>query len=106
MLDRSSRLKKRDIARVYKKSQRLNADFMAVRFMSNMAKSSRFCIVIPKAVVKLSTARSRLKRKISEAIEANRSQLKRNYDIILSIRKNPAEAEIGPAIKKIMETTL
>ena len=103
MLARRFRLKKRDIARVYKKAQRINKDFLLVRFMPNMAKFSRFAVVIPKSVVKSSVGRSRYKRKTHESLQEFRALLKQNYDIILSFRKAPDEKNIEPVIKEILE---
>lgn len=102
MLARCFRLKKRDIARVYKKAQRINKDFLLVRYMFNTAKSSRFAVVIPKSVVKGSVGRSRYKRKTHEALQEFRVLLKQNYDIILSFRKAPDEKIIAPVIKDIL----
>lgn len=102
MLARCFRLKKRDIARIYKKGQRLNKDFLLTRYISNTAKSSRFAVVIPKSVVKGSVGRSRLKRKTHEALQEFRVLLKQNYDIILSFRKIPDEKIIAPVVKEIL----
>jgi len=102
MLARCFRLKKREIARVYKKGQRLNRDFLLVRFVPNTAKVSRFAVVIPKVVVKGSVGRSRYKRKTHEALQEFRSLLKQNYDIILSFRKAPDEKIIASTVKEIL----
>lgn len=104
MLSRAFRLKKRDIARIYKKAKRLNRDFLLVRFMLNSAKTSRFAVVIPKAVVKGSVGRSRLKRKTHEALQQSRLLLKQNYDVMLSYRKIPKEEAIAPEITEILKS--
>lgn len=106
MLSRAFRLKKRDIARLYKKAKRQNADFLLVRFMPNFAKASRFAVVIPKSVVKGSVGRSRLKRKTHEALSEYRNLLNQNYDVMLSYRKIPDEKVIAPAIKEIFTKVL
>ena len=103
MLARPFRLKKRDIDRVYKKGQRRNYNFLLARFVFNSAKTSRFAVVIPKAVVKKSVDRSRLKRKTHEALQANFTLPKQNYDVVLSFRKIPEEAVIAPTILEILK---
>ncbi|AKM82249.1 TPA: ribonuclease P protein component [Candidatus Berkelbacteria bacterium] len=103
MLARSFRLKKREIDRVYKKSNRFFEDFLLVRTLPNTAKHSRFAVIIPKAVVAKSVNRSRLKRKTTEAITENLMLLKTNYDFIFSFKKLPDEAMIDSTVKKIFQ---
>ncbi|MDO8663331.1 MAG: ribonuclease P protein component [Candidatus Wildermuthbacteria bacterium] len=103
MLERKRRLRKKtDIQNVFKERQAFREGFLILKKAPNGLGYSRFCTVISKKGSKKATVRNRVRRRISEAVRQNLSQIKEGFDIVLMAAGEISGREDFTATEKII----
>lgn len=71
---------------VYKHGNQVRSTHMSLKYLHNRKRQSyRAAIVVSKKVSKSAVVRNRIRRRLYEAIRAEQDQIKKPYDIVITI---------------------
>lgn len=87
-------VKTKDFRRAYREGACFKKDAVALYRFTNSLGNNRIGFAVSARAVKLATRRNRIKRLLREAYRKTRQDLKEGFDIVLSVKKNPA----GPVV--------
>ncbi|MFH0987426.1 MAG: ribonuclease P protein component [Patescibacteria group bacterium] len=86
MLQKTYRLKKKEIERVFRKSRKYKGSFLNLRLSKNNLPVSRWSFIVPVAVSKYSSQRNFIKRSLREALRKKIKIIRPGFDgIILAL---------------------
>ena len=108
MLDKKNCLKKKkDFQKVIKQGEKIEKDFLVLKFSENSLKDvSRIGFIVSKKVSKKAYLRNKIKRRLREIIKDNLDNLKPGYDLIFFTKKAIKEKdflEIEKIVKEILK---
>ena len=84
MLPKAHRINKRkDFDTIFRQGGTVQDSFLAVRFLSNQGKSSRFGLIVSAKTAKKAVDRNRLRRQLSEVIRLNLKRIGPGWDFVL-----------------------
>jgi ribonuclease P protein component len=84
MLPFKNRLKKeKEIERVLKEGETFKNNFFVLKKIENDLPDSRFCLSVPKHVLKKVVDRNKLKRRMREIIRENLPKIKGGFDVLI-----------------------
>lgn len=83
--------KKKDIERVFKLGRNFNSQLFKIKICENGLGITRFCFIIPAAIVKKANRRNYLKRRLREAARFYLPNIKNGYDVIIYSKSIPAD---------------
>ncbi|MBU3901311.1 ribonuclease P protein component [Patescibacteria group bacterium] len=107
MLSKIHRLnKKKDFDNIFQQGDLAQDSFLAVRFLPNQKKTSRFGLVVSAKTAPKATDRNRLKRQLSEVIRRHLKKIKTGIDFVLVVKAKLAGADynsIEAALLNLLE---
>lgn len=84
MLAKKYRLQKgKDFELVFKEGKNIDSEFLFLKSRKNNLKISRFGFAVGKKISKKSTARNRIKRRLSETIRMKLGKVKQGFDVVI-----------------------
>lgn len=87
MLAKANRLRKeRDIKRLWKFGASYYSPWLALRKLRNEKGTTRFGIIVSNKIVKESTRRNKIKRRLREIVRLNLTKIKPGFDCLLIAR--------------------
>ena len=106
MLPSKNRLKKKkEFSAIFKSGRIFNEDGLVMRVKENKMGHSRFAFVVGKGVSKKAVQRNKIKRRMRAALRVFFSQIKKNTDVIFTVRPSlykASYAEVEEKIKKLL----
>jgi ribonuclease P protein component len=83
-------VKTKDFRRAYRDGISFKRDWLTLYRISNNLSANRIGFAVSARAVKLANRRNRLKRLLRETCRNTKKDLKKGYDIVLSVKKEPA----------------
>lgn len=94
MLSKAHRINKRnDFDGIFRRGGVSQNSFLAIRFLPNQNKFSRFGLVISVKAAKKAVSRNRLRRRLNEILRLNLQKIRPGWDIVLIAKAKLAEAD-------------
>ena len=93
----------RDFARAYKKGRSSREGFLVMYSVANTLAYNRIGFSIGSKKVRRATARNTLRRQLREAFRKNKQSVKKGYDLVLVVLRDPAKR---PAYKMMERSYL
>ena len=84
-------IKTSDFGKVYRLGRSFKADFIILKTLSNSLPVNRLGFSISSKSIKNSSRRNRVKRLFREAYRKNKKIMKKGFDMVLVVRKDPAK---------------
>jgi ribonuclease P protein component len=107
MLPRKNSLKKeKDFKRVFQKGRSFKGPSLSLRIAKNGLDINRIGLMVSRRISKKAVVRNKIRRRLSELIEARIPELKKGYDIILIAgpeTEKKSFKELGAALDKIFQ---
>ena len=104
MISKNQRISKNQISWLLKKSRKASDDFFSIKFQLNKKDFSRYSIVISKKVLRLATARNKLRRQCYEIVR-QLNQPSKSIDLVIFLR--PAATKLTyQELKKQLTTSI
>lgn len=106
MLPAANRLKKKkDLEEVFKKGRTFRDDLLAIRFVRNKLKTSRFAFSVGLKVSKKAFLRNRIRRRLREIIRDVLPGVKTGFDAVFMARRG-LEAQKSRELKEMVSGLL
>jgi len=108
MLDKKNCLKKKkDFQKVIKKGEKIEKEFLVLKFYKNALEDiTRIGFIVSQRVSKKAVLRNKIKRRLREIVKDSLSNLKPGYDIIFFTKKAIKEKdflEIEKMVKQMLK---
>ncbi len=84
-------VKTKDFRRAYRDGASFKRDWLALYRIANNMPGNRIGFAVSARAVKLANRRNRLKRLLRETCRKTKKDLKKGYDIVLSVKKEPSK---------------
>jgi ribonuclease P protein component len=85
-------VKTKDFRRAYRDGTSFKRDWLTLYRITNNLTANRIGFAVSARAVKLANRRNRLKRLLREACRKTKKDLKKGYDIVLSVKKEPSRS--------------
>jgi ribonuclease P protein component len=85
-------IKTKDFRKVYKEGSSVRRDGMVLISLANGASADRLGIVVSSRTVRLAIRRNRIKRLLREVYRRSKESLRKGFDLIVIIKKEPARS--------------
>lgn len=103
MLAKKNRLnKQKDFDGIFKQGKTKQDDFLMVRARPNQLKVSRFGLVVSSRVSKKAVVRNLLRRRLSEIIRLNLTDIKIGFDLVIAAKPGLVKAEYKEIEKRLL----
>lgn len=105
MLPRPYRIPSPQMTVVLRQGRRITDSGIALVYVHNHLKVSRFAAVVPAKISKLATRRNRMRRIVTESIRKNLRQIKTGYDCVFFVRHDISamkQDDVAPLIGTIL----
>jgi len=100
--------RKKDFQRATQKGEKIEKNFLVLKFLRNSLDLTRIGFVVSQKVSKKASSRNKIKRRLREIIKINLPNLKPGYDLIFFTKKGIIEKdfwEIKEVIEQILKKT-
>jgi ribonuclease P protein component len=107
MLPKNSRLTKKEIEFLFKKSRSLSTPCFFLKVLKRKLPESRYCIIFSKQLKLKGVERNKVKRRIAESIRKNKELGPQGYDIAFIIKPlllEKTRKEIEPVVHEALIT--
>jgi ribonuclease P protein component len=94
-------VKTKDFRRAYKEGACFKKEPLALYRVANNLGENRVGFAVSARSIKLAARRNRIKRLLREAYRKTKNELRQGFDIVFSVRKNPAGPIKYEHLKKI-----
>lgn len=94
-------IKTKDFRRVYASIRSFKKDFVILKISPNASSENRIGFSISARSVKKAYRRNRIKRCLKEAYRKNKAALKKGFDMVLVVRKDPGARATFPESTKV-----
>jgi ribonuclease P protein component len=94
-------VKTKDFRRAYKEGACFKKDAITLYALANGSAENRIGFAVSARHIKLATGRNRIKRLLREAYRKTKKDLKKGFDIVLSVKRAPARSIKYGDVEKI-----
>ena len=94
-------IKTKDFGKVYKAGRSFSADFAMLKVLPNNLPVNRLGFSIGAKNIKRAYRRNRIRRLFREAYRKNKKALKKGFDMVLAVKKDPAKNLGYEVVEKI-----
>lgn len=85
-------VKTKDFRRAYRDGASFKRDWLTLYRITNNMPANRIGFAVSARAVKLANRRNRIKRLLRETCRQTKKDLKKGYDIVLSVKKEPSRS--------------